>query len=257
MPGDASSAASYATATDNLRTAARWLLTAAAGAGAVLVAGVQHTSLGTLGPSDWSRLIAAAAGLAAGLGAVGYMILQASLLLSDKWITLAALELEQVQQLLWNSRRRRDRRRLEELQHIRNELQNYQDEFFGSVADSISDLYHRLIEANKKARESPSTEHAQTAADLKRAVDMLVQAANYSYTRSGFDALRRRLAWAGAVFVAGIVIFAYAANPPQPAATGTATGHAAVQGSPAPTTTTAPPTPAKSVPVRQVSPSRL
>jgi hypothetical protein len=254
MPGDASSAASYATATDNLRTAARWLLTSAAAAGAILVAGVQLTSIGSLDLSDWPRLIAAAAGLAAGLGAVGYMIFQASLLLTDKWITLAALELEQVRQLLWNSRRR-DRRRLEDLDRIRNELQNYQDEFYGSVADSISDLYHRLIEANKKARESPSAEHAQTAADLKRAVDTLVQAANYSYTRSGFDALRRRLTGAGAVFVVGIVVFAYAANPPKPAATGTAPGHAAVQGSPAPTITT--PTPARSIPGRQPSPRRL
>jgi hypothetical protein len=41
MPGDMSTAASYAAATENLRTATRWLLTAAAGTGAVLVAGVQ------------------------------------------------------------------------------------------------------------------------------------------------------------------------------------------------------------------------
>ena len=59
MPGDGSSAASYATATDNLRTAARWLLTAAAAAGAVMVAGVQLTSIGSLGLGDWPRLIAA------------------------------------------------------------------------------------------------------------------------------------------------------------------------------------------------------
>ena len=116
MPGDASSAASYAAATDNLRTSTRWLLTAAAAAGAALVAGLQLTSIGSLGLSDWPRLIAAAVGLAAGLGAVGYMIFQASLLLTDRWITLAALELEQVRQRLWNSSRHRDRRRLEETQ---------------------------------------------------------------------------------------------------------------------------------------------
>ena len=194
MPADASSAASYATATDNLRTAARWLLTAAAAAGAVLVAGLQLTSIGSLGLGDWPRLLAATAGLAAGLGAVGYMIFQASLLLTDEWITLAQLELEPFRQQLQGSGRRRDKRRSEEIDRIYNELQNYQDEFYGSVADSISDLYRRLIEANKKARESPSPEHAQAAADLRRAVDTLVQAANYSYTRSGFAALRRRLA---------------------------------------------------------------
>jgi hypothetical protein len=41
MPGEASQAAGYAAATDNLRTATRWLLTAAAAAGAAMVAGVQ------------------------------------------------------------------------------------------------------------------------------------------------------------------------------------------------------------------------
>jgi hypothetical protein len=253
MPGDASSAASYATATDNLRTSTRWLLTAAAAAGAALVAGLQLTSIGSLGPGDWPRLIAAVVGLAAGLGAVGYMIFQASLLLTDRWITLAALELEQVRQLLWNSSHRRDRRRLEELNRIRNEIQSYQDEFYGGVANSLPDLYCQLIEANKKARESPSAEHTQTAADLRRVVDTVVQAANYSYIRSGFESLRRRLAGAGAVFVVGIVVFAYAANPPK--ATVTSTGHSAVQHSPAPKATTTPRTPLTSTP--SGSPTRV
>lgn len=251
MPGDISTAASYAAATENLRTATRWLLTAAAGAGAILVAGVQLTSIGSLGPGNWPRLAAAAGGLAVGLGAVGYMIFQASLLLTDKWITLAALELEEVKQLLWNSGRRRDKRRLEELRRIKDELQNYQDEFYGSVASSIPDLYSRLIEANRKARESPSADHAETAADLRKAVDTLVQAANYSYTRSGFAALRRRLALAGVVFIAGIVVFTYTANPPKPTAAGTATVPAA----------TAPKTAPPSVPsgsgLHRPSPGRL
>lgn len=254
MPGEASSAASYATATDNLRTSTRWLLTAAAAAGAALVAGLQLTSIGSLGPSDWPRLIAAGVGLAAGLGAVGYMIFQASLLLTDRWITLAALELEQVRQLLWNSSRRRDRRRLEELNRIRNEIQSYQDEFYGDVAISLADLYRQLIEANKKTRESPSAEHAQAAADLRRAVDTVVQAANFSYTRSGFESLRWRLAGAAAVFAAGIVVFAYAANPPKPAAAVTSTGHSAVQQSPAHKATATLRTPATSTPAS--SPTR-
>lgn len=257
MPGDASSAASYATAADNLRTATRWLLTAAAAAAAVMVAGLQLTSIGSLGPSDWPRLIAAVVGLAAGLGAVGYMIFQASLLLTDEWITLAEMELESFKQQLRNSSANRDKRRLEEINRIHDKLQNYQDEFYGSVADSIQDLYQRLIEANRKARESPSAEHAQTAADLKRAVDALMQAANYSYTRSGFEVLRWRLAKAGAVFVTGIVVFAYAANPPKPASKTTATGHATTQVSPAPKSTIASRTPARSTPRPQLSPRRL
>jgi hypothetical protein len=233
MAGDGSPAAGYATATDNLRIAARWLLTAAAAAGAVMVAGVQLTSIGSLGPDDWPRLFAAVGGLAAGLGAVGYMIYHASQLLTDAWITLAQLVLEPFNQQLRDSGRRRDRRRADEIDRIRRELEAYQDEFYGSVADSVSDLYRRLIEANKKAREFPSPAHAQAAADLKSAVDTLVRAANYSYTRAEFTVLRRRLAEAGAVFVAGIVIFAYAANPPKSPAQNPPAGHTAVQTSPA------------------------
>ena len=240
MPGDASSAASYATATDNLRTSTRWLLTAAAAAGAALIAGLQLTSIGSLGPGDWPRLIAAAIGLAAGLGAVGYMIFQASLLLTDQWVTLAALELEEVRHLLWNSSRRRDRRRLADVIRIRNEIQNYQDEFYAGVAESLPDLYSRLIKANEEARKSPTAGHAQTAADLRGAVDTVVQAANYYYIRSGFESLRRRLAGAAAVFVVGIVVFAYAANPAKPAATDTSTGHPAGQHSSKPQATSTP-----------------
>lgn len=214
MQSDASPAASYATATDNLRAAARWLLTAAVAAGAVLMAGVQLTGIGSLGTGDWPRLIAACAGLAAGLGAVGYLFFQASLMLTDEWITLAQLDLEMINRQLAGSSRRRDRRRLERIKTIRGELESYQDEFYGSVAGSIADLYRRLIEANRQAREWPSPEHAKAAADLKEVVDTLAQAANYAYVRSAFAALRQRLIWAGAVFVAGMVIFAYAANPP-------------------------------------------
>jgi hypothetical protein len=214
MQADAYPAASFARATDNLRAAARWLLTAAAAAGGVLVAGLQLTRLGSLGVSDWPRLLAACLGLAAGLGAVGYLIFQASLMLTDEWITLAQLDLEMINQQLAGSRRRRDRRRLERIKIIRGELENYQDEFYGSVASSISDLYRQLIDANRQARESPGPEHAKAAADLREVVDTVAQAANYSYARSAFAALRQHLMWAGTVFVTGIVVFAYAANPP-------------------------------------------
>jgi hypothetical protein len=195
-----------------------------------MVAGLQLTSIGSLGPGDWPRLLSAAGGLAAGLGAVSYMIFQASLLLTDEWITLGQMQLEPFNQQLRDPGRR-DRRRSRVIARISSELQNYQDEFFGSVAKDIPDLYRQLIDANKKARESPGPEHAAAAADLKRTVDTLMQAANYSYTRSEFAVLRRRLAVAGAVFIAGIVVFAYAASLPEPAAS-TARAPAAARQSP-------------------------
>jgi hypothetical protein len=212
-----SAAAGYAAATDNLRTATRWLLTAAAAAGAAMVAGLQLTSIGSLGAGDWPRLVAAAAGLAGALGAVGYMIFRTSRLLTDEWITLAHLELAQFRQRL-HSPHRRDKKQAEAIDHIYEELETYRDELYGSVAESISDLYSKLIQANDAARKRPSLAQAQTAAALRSAVDTTVQAANYSYTRSDFAALRKDLARAAAVFVAGVVLFAYAANPPKTAA---------------------------------------
>jgi hypothetical protein len=229
-----SPAASYATATNNLRAAARWLLTAAAASGGVLIAGLQLTGLGSLGAEDWPRLLIACLGLGAGLGAVGYLVFQASLMLTDEWITLAQLDMEMINRQLAGPGRRRDRRRLERIRKIRDELERYQDELYGSVADSISDLYRRLIEANKNARQSPSPAHASEAAELKDAVDTVTQAANYSYARLAFAALRQHLIWAGAVSVAGIVIFAYAANPPSHAARSTPPRLPAVHGSPSP-----------------------
>ncbi len=199
MPGEAAQAAGYSAATDQLRTATRWLLTAAAAAGAAMVAGVQLTSIGSLSMSDWPRLIAAAAGLAAGLGAVGYMIVRTSRLLADEWITLAQLELDQFKRQLRASRRRQDKRRSLAIDRIYDELQSYQDELYGGVAKSISGLYSLLIKANDAARESPDPANMKTAADIRNAVDTLVQAANYSYTRADFAVLRRRLAQAGAV----------------------------------------------------------
>jgi hypothetical protein len=214
MQAGAAPAGSFATATYNLRAAARWLLTVSAGAAGILVAGLQLTGLGSLGAGDWPRLLTACLGLTAGLGAVGYVIFQTSLMLTDEWITLAQLDLEVINRQLADSTRRRDRQRLEQIRAIRDELENYQDEFYGSVASSISDLYRRLIDANRKAREFPSPEHAKQAAELREVVETLVQAANYSYARSAFAGLRQHLIGAGALFVAGIVIFAYAANPP-------------------------------------------
>jgi hypothetical protein len=237
MQANAYPAASYAMATDNLRAAARWLLTAVTAAGGVLVAGLQLTGLGSLGLGDWPRLLLACVGLTAGLGAVGYMVYQASLMLTDEWITLAQLDLEMINRQIAGSGSRRDRRRLVQIREIRGELESYQDEFYGSVATSIADLYRRLIEANKNARESPSPAHAKEAADLREVVDTVAQAANYSYARSAFAALRRRLLWAGTVFVAGIVIFAYAANPAAPAAKGAPSHLPAAHGSPSPLAT--------------------
>ena len=185
MPDDPSRAAGYAAATENLRSATRWLLAAAAAAGAAVAAGLQLTSIGSLGVHDWPRLAAAAAGLAGAVGAIGYMVLRTSRILADEWVTLAELELDQFKTRLRNSGRRRDKQRAAAIERIYEELQGYRDELYGAVAESITDLYSQFIKANDAARtvsspgkvsrwrgrSSYSPGQTQTAGALRSAVE--------------------------------------------------------------------------------------
>ncbi len=108
------------------------------------MARVQLTSIGSLSMTGLV-LLGAAAGLAAAIGAVGYMVFRTSRLFADEWNTLAQLELEEFRRRLRAYSRRRDKRRSQAIDRIYDELQGYQDELYGSVAKSISDLYSRLI----------------------------------------------------------------------------------------------------------------
>jgi hypothetical protein len=248
-PDVPSPGAGYAAPTESLRSATRWLLTAAAAAGGALVAGLQLTSIGSLEKANWLRLgiaIAAAVGV---FTAVGYMISRTSKLLADEWITLAQLQLERFTRRLRNSPSKRDKQRGEALERIYTEIQDYRDELYGDVAESVADLYAQLQKANEAARRWPLSPRARKSGPLKNAADAVVQYANYSYTRGNFEALRGQLARAAAVTVAGVLIFAYAANPPAPsrsrtaARAGKATTGARPQATPSPTASPGKPAP--------------
>ncbi|MET8682218.1 hypothetical protein ABZW18_32770 [Streptomyces sp. NPDC004647] len=203
------------------------------------MAGLQLTSLGSLGADDWPRLIAAGIGLAASLIGIGYMILRASQLLTDEWVTLAQLEVERFEKRLRDSSR--DQQRRAALERLNERFTVYQDELYGHVADSLSDLYSRLLEANAASRTNPESELAQQSAPLREAAGTVVEYANYYLAQESFNALRRQLAYAAAVVAAGVLTFAYAANPPKPAAVTpvrpTQTSTPSPSPSPAPTAT--------------------
>jgi len=209
------STGSYSAATQAIRTTARWLLTAAAGVGAALLAGLQLTSLGSLTWSDnCLRIILSLLGLLFGLSAICYMIWATSLILTDAWTTLAQLHLEKVHSRLRSSTDKRDRKRGELYKNLYDDLNVYQDELYGEVAESITDLYGKLAEANRANREK-RLEEAKDLPELRRVTVIVVQYANYYLTREMFKNLRPRLLGAAAVAVAGIVVFAIAANPPE------------------------------------------
>ncbi|GGQ87830.1 hypothetical protein [Couchioplanes azureus] len=226
----------YLAATEALRATTRWLVTAAAGVGAVLVAGLQLTGLGSLGAQEMPRLVAAFGGLVVALTGVGYMVLRASQILTTEWVTLADIEKDifdhRVRQSAQRSdggarprlrdrvarpRDRRYRLRAAMIEGLKERLEFIAEELFGSLATSVPDLYAQLADANEAARGAPDSAPARSAAALQQAAVTVVAFANFYITKEWFKVLRRQLAAASAVVIAGVLVFAYAANPPKPA----------------------------------------
>jgi type IV secretory pathway VirB2 component (pilin) len=219
LSGTSAPAGTYATATETLRATIRWLVTAAAAVGGVLVAGLQLTGIGSLGRHDLLRLAVAVTGLVLALVAVGYMILRASQILTDEWVTLADLDSERFdQRVRRDSTARRDRQRRDILERLYERLDLVGEELFGSLATDVSGLYAQLMQANQAARDDPDSARARTAGPLQQAAAAVVVFANFYITRERFKTLRRQLAGASVVVIIGVLMFAYAADPPKPAA---------------------------------------
>ncbi|OJF11915.1 hypothetical protein BG844_23575 [Couchioplanes caeruleus subsp. caeruleus] len=235
VPAGPAPADAYLAATEALRATTRWLVTAAAGVGAVLVAGLQLTGLGSLGSQEIPRLVAAFAGLVVALTGVGYMVLRASQILTTEWVTLADIEKDIFDHRVRQSAQRqsggsrpkfgdrigrlRDRRyrlRAAMIEGLKERLEFIAEELFGSLATSVPDLYAQLADANEAARGAPDSAPARSAA-LQQAAGTVVAFANFYITKEWFKVLRRQLAAASAVVIAGVLVFAYAANPPKPA----------------------------------------
>jgi hypothetical protein len=197
-------AATFAAATETLRSTVKWLLAASAGVGGLLVAGLQLTSLGSLSLTAW-RLWVAVGGVLLAVGGVAYLILRTSQILTNEWITLAQLSVDDFQAQL--DGQTSDRPVLQEIEVFKHEL-------YAHVADDVQQLYRRLIQANEVVRAAGAGElDLRGAAELRAAAENVVQYANYSETRTRFKALGRQFAYAAAAIVVGVLLFAYAANP--------------------------------------------
>lgn len=209
----------YAKATESLRATAKWLLATLAAVGAVLIAGLQLTSLGAFGAAEWPRLTATTVSASVALAAVGYMIAATSRIFTDEWVTLSDLDDESFELLAASSpnhRSSRAARRLRLLQDLREKIDNDRQGLYAHVAVSVPELYRRLREANETACASSGTELGWAlshVALVRAAVGEVTDCANYHRTRLRLQRLRPRLACASAVTVGAILIFAYAGNP--------------------------------------------
>jgi hypothetical protein len=214
----------YARATESLRATAKWLLAALAAVGGVLLASLQLTRLGSFAGADWPRLTTAVTAAVLALAAVGYMIAATSRIFTDEWVTLADLDDEAFARLLHPSSSRKTVRRGKLLEDVRARIDNDRQGLYAHIAATVPDLYRELREANETARAATSeAELAQALAHagmVRAVVSEVTDCANYHRTRLILRQLRPRLAAATAVAVAAVLIFAYAANPPDQNAAG-------------------------------------
>src|SRR5690349_20931049 len=77
----------YASQLESLRSVAKWLVAAFGAVGALLVAGLSISGIGELSPSSW-RLYVAGGSAALALAAVGFMIREASVVITHERLTL-------------------------------------------------------------------------------------------------------------------------------------------------------------------------
>jgi hypothetical protein len=201
----------YSAATQQLRTSARWLLTAAAAVGGVLVAGLQLTDLSKLDGAQWPRLVIACGAIFAAIAAIGFIIWKTSIVLTDEWTTLAQLHVERFSQTIRQGpSNRREREKFAMMREIQDGLVVNQDELYAHVAADVSELSHLLGETATAARHDAAK--SDEVASLRKAAEAVVQFANYQRTRRHFQGVRRSLVWTAAVVVLGVGAYAYTAS---------------------------------------------
>lgn len=209
-------AGGYAAQLEALRSVTKWLLTAFAGVGALLVTGVSLSGIGQLPLRSW-RLYVAVSAAASALGAVAYMIRQASVVLTHEWLTLASFGDESSDEAF---RGGKPSWRSIQLREIDEKLAVSRHELFGYAAKSRPQLHARLREADERLwRCQPGSRRAvrceREAAVLRKAARDTVQYANYSYTLRLFQCMRARVTWAALVVVIGVAVYVYVVKTPK------------------------------------------
>lgn len=201
----------YASQLESVRSTAKWIVAALGGVAVVLVAGLQLSDLGALSVSSWRFYTAVASALVALTGVI-YMIREASVVLTNEWLTLAAFADAPDYGIVSNTRKAREVVR--QLQLIERKLELSRHELFGYGAASVSQLQARLAECDERIWQVlPGSKEAsdaqQEAALLRQAARETVQYANYYSTLELFQRMRLRLGWAAVVVAISVAVFAY------------------------------------------------
>jgi hypothetical protein len=202
---------SLTSATSTISDTAKWLITIFAGVAGVLVAGSQLSSLGKLdlGP----RLLAALAGLALGIAGAAYAVMNTVPVLTSARVRLAELAVTQdkdEQRFLQDNAEL-----LLGLANDARELKQRYDIALSARAQAFTRLYANPTDADLNTQAKVSDAQAS---NYSQAVGGLLTAARYDRVRRKFEAAQREMLWGGLFAAAGIALFAWAANPPEPPA---------------------------------------
>ena len=208
----------FAVAGKTIRDSAKWLIAAAAAVGAALIAGSQLSSIGQLDTcSGWSvqctRLPLAVLGAIIGLGAVVFIVWSAAHILLPKAVTL-----DELQQHWENSDRWADGKFFRE----NPAYLSYPSP--AELAEARTDAWNAKAEAEARLNsgavsdrvENERLVHSATErfAELQETVRTVSANASYQLLKNSFERMLAKLIYATVVATLGILMFAWAANPP-------------------------------------------
>jgi len=195
-----------ALATGLIRDAAKWLIGAFAAIAALLLTGVQLSSVGQLS-LDEGRLIAAIAGFGLGLGATLYVIVQNVRVLLPQTTTVSGLEADED---------------LAKYFADNPELLPGPGETVAAFAERYRDAgsaYEAALTADEQGSSDATKEALKKAkarlAKTEREVREVLAVANWKSTEGLFVDVRRKVIAAAVLAAVGIGLFAWAANPPE------------------------------------------
>jgi hypothetical protein len=229
-----SAASPFTSATANIQAAARWVVTALAAVGGVLVSSVPLTGLGKF--TSFLEALAAGIGLVVALAAVAVTIVFAARVFTTEHITLAALVSDQLPTRAGGGP--------PSIEVTIRQIMRSREELFGDAAKDLGELSRRLASVNKNLRENatfgvakgesqpPSSAHvvqaevatsaatlaeaglASYTARLQIAARTVVEFANYDTARRNFRIMTSILLVAGFFAVAGVADYAYWSSRP-------------------------------------------
>jgi hypothetical protein len=230
-PAAATPANPYQPAADRLRQTTTWLAATLAGVAAIMLAGSQLSSIGSISfAADGARLIAAIVSALIAIAAVGYAVYVLTSIQMPSEGTLGQIRKDAADS---NSRLARLAADDSGLRNGRATLTEFLDEYEAvrkqqcdaerdvqSAMDSVENARTKKEKADASSKLAAANAHQQRMderiAEFRPHMVTLAQLASYLSLRDRFSTGRLKIFFAALLAAASLVCFAWAANPAQP-----------------------------------------